>query len=109
MKNFIYQWEQPREVSIWESNFLLQDWHIKFLRTIAVVIIIEYLFYIFLKQIPFEEIGIKLWKLFLNAFIFAIIISLYVYIIGPLIMRFTKTRYAILEKGIHVAAGSYTR
>jgi len=101
-----YEWEQPRAHSLWISDVLLSGWKGKFFRTLLIVVVIELFFYLLLQRLPLKEIEFNLDKALLIVFLAAIGMSSYTYLIGPYLIRFSRTKYKVSDKGIRTNSSS---
>ena len=76
----------------------------KLLRTLLVVAAIELLVYYLFQRLPLDEIDINFNKMFIGVFLYALFGCSFLFLIGPYLVRFSRDKYQVDQKGISVSS-----
>lgn len=102
----LFEWKSPEIIADYEIKKLFQEGKTAAPRILIFTAGLLIILYFALNRVLPEDFDMSFTKSFIGIFLFAAVLMVYIYLVFPLIMRYSRDTYKITEKGIKVAGGT---
>lgn len=105
----IHEWQSPEKIAVHDMRELFRQGKTGALRILIFTGALLIALHLFMNKFLPEDFEISFTKAFILIFLFTIGLVCYIYLVCPLIIRYSRYKYKITDEGVNVIGGGQSR
>jgi len=105
----IHEWQSPEKIAVHDMRELFRQVKAAAPRILIFTGVLLIALHLFMNKFLPEDAELSFTKAFILVFLFAIGLVCYIYLVYPLIIRYSRYKYKITDEGVNVSWGGQSR